>query len=133
MSTATATKTARTLIAAATSVAAGTPSRAAIDLKTTFGGILTVKVTNGGTGPTAAASVTVAVAHNASLPATGALGTDWKLFQQVTHVATANAIGEWVFAIPQGVMGLQVEISGNTAQAVTAEAFLSEMTSISNA
>jgi len=133
MSTATPTKTARTLIAAGTSVVAATPQRAVLDLKSTFGGLLSVKITNGATGPTLPASVIVSIAHNATLPSAGALGADWKKFQKVTHNVTANSIGEWVFQIPQGVMGLQVEIGENTVQNVTGEAYLSELTSINNA
>ena len=133
MSTATATKTARTLIAAGTSVVPATPQRGVLDIKTTFGGILTVKITNGATGPTVKAAATISIAHNATLPSAGALGADWKLFQKVDHSVTANAIGEWCFQIPQGVMALQVEIGENTAQNVTGEAFFSELTSINNA
>lgn len=135
MSTTTATKTPRTLIAAGTSVAAGTPNRVAVDLRTTFGGLLTVKLTNGGTGPAVQAVAYVMVAHDSgTLPATGAAGTTWKTIATLGGGGTtASAVTELAYEVPQGVMHLQVEISGNTGQAVTAEAFLSEATSISTA
>lgn len=132
MSTGTATKTNRTVFASA-SVAAATPSRGAIDLRTTFGGLMTVKMTNGGTGPTVPLSAILMVAHDTgTLNATGAAGAVWKTIDKRTHVATASAVGEFVFEIPPSVMQAQIEFSGNTAQAVTAEALFSELTSISN-
>lgn len=128
---ATGTKAARTLIAAGTSNSAGSSQRGAVDLRTALGGLLTVKVTNGATGPTVAATVNIHAAHDdGSLPATGAAGAVWKTLYTVQHVATANAVGEWEFRIAETVMHLQVEVTGNTAQAVTCEAFLSELSSV---
>lgn len=135
MTTATATKTARTLIAASTSVAAAGSVRGAVDLRTKFGGTLTVKITNGGTGPTAQAVAYLMVAHDAgSLPATGAAGANWKTLAVIGGGGTtASAVTELSFEVPHGVMHAQIEVSGNTGQAVTCEAFLSELTSIENA
>lgn len=135
MATITPTKTARTIIAAGTSVAASTPYRAAIDLRTKHGGVLTVKLTNGATGPTAQALATLHIAHDSgTLPATGAAGATWKTLAVIGGGGyTANAVTELAYIVPQGVMHLQVEISGNTGQAVTAEAFLSELTDFQSA
>lgn len=133
MTTSTATKTPRTLIAASTSNAAGASTRATLDLRTTFGGILTVKITNGATGPTVQAVCNVLIAHNSgSTPAAGAAGADWKTVAQPGNGTAANTVGEWSFLIDQSVMHLEVEITGNTGQAVTCEAYLSEMTSITH-
>jgi len=134
MSTATATKSARTLIAAATSNAAGATTRGTVDLRTAFGGLLTVKLTNGGTGPTLQAEARVFVAHNTgATPTAGGAGTDWKTIYVVGNGTTASTIGEWSIPIDQSVMHCEVEITGNTGQAVTCEAFLSELSSITNA
>lgn len=134
MTTATATKNARTLIAAATSNGAGSTTRGTIDLRTAFGGLLTIKITNGGTGPTVQALGNVLVAHNAgTTPAAGSAGTYWKTIYQVGNGTTASTVGEWNIPIDQSVMHLEVEITGNTGQAVTCEAYLSELTSINNA
>ena len=65
MTTATPNKTPRTLIAAGTSNAAGATTRGTVDLRTAFGGLLTIKLTNGATGPTVQAVARVLVAHNA--------------------------------------------------------------------
>ena len=131
MATITPTKTPRTIIAAGTSIAAGTPTRAAIDLRTKHGGLLTIKLITGGTGPTAQAVATLLIAHDeGTLPATGAAGSVWKTLTVLGGSnTTASTTTELAYVVPQGVMHLEVEISGNTGQAITAEAFLSELTS----
>lgn len=134
MTTATATKNARTLIAAATSNAAGSTTRGTLDLRSAFGGLLTIKIANGGTGPTVRAVANVLVAHNAgTTPAAGSAGADWKTIYQVGNDTRSSTVGEWSIHIDQSVMHIEVEITGNTGQAVTCEAYLSELTSINNA
>ncbi len=116
------THTLRTIIAAATSNSAGgTTTGTAIDLTTKYGGLLTAKVTNVGTGPTVGATVKVYTSGD---------NTNFKLFAAVTHILTANAVGEWSFDIPMGVMYVRADVTGNTDQAVTCEAFLQELTTI---
>ena len=135
MTTSTATKTARTIITASTSNAAGSATRGAIDLRTAFGGLLTVKLTNGGTGPTVQAVAYALVAHDAgTTPATGAAGATWKTIATLGGGGTtASAVTELSLDVPQGVMHLEVEVSGNTGQAVTCEAYFSEFTSVATA
>lgn len=134
MTTATPNKNARTLIAAATGNAAGATTRGTLDLRTAFGGLLTLKLTNGATGPTVQAVARVLVAHNANAtPAAAAAGADWKTLYEVGNGVAANTVGEWSIPIDQAVMHLEVEVTGNTGQAVTCEAFLSELTSVSEA
>ena len=134
MTTATATKAARTLIAAATSNAAGATTRGTVDLRTAFGGLLTVKLTNGGTGPTLQAEARVLVAHNTGpTPTAAGAGADWKTIYVVGNGTSASTVGEWSIPIDQSVMHCEVEITGNTGQAVTCEAFMSELSSIANA
>lgn len=134
MSTATATKNVRTLISAATCNGAGSTTRGTVDLRTAFGGVLTYKITNGGTGPTVQAEARILIAHNTgATPTAASAGTDWKTVYVVSNGTTANAIGEWNYNIPAGVMHLEVEVTGNTGQAVTCEAFVSEFTSVNNA
>lgn len=117
-----ATKNLRTIIAAATSNSAGsTTTGTAIDLTTRYGGLLTVKITNGATGPTVPASANVYTSGD---------NTNFKLFNQVTADITGAASYEWAFDIPLGTMYLRVDVTGNTAQAVTCEAFLQELTTI---
>jgi hypothetical protein len=134
MTTATATKNPRTLIAAATSNASGATTRGTLDLRTAFGGLLTIKITNGGTGPTLQAVANVLIAHNSgATPTAASAGTVWKTIYQVGNGLVANTIGEWNIPIDQSVMHVEVEVTGNTGQDVTCEAFMSELTSINNA
>ena len=124
------TKNARTLVASASN-AAGATVRGTLDLRTAFGGLLTARITNGATGPTVQGVCNVLVAHNGgATPTAGSQGTDWKLLYTFGGGTTANALTELPIQIPQGVMHLEVEFTGNTGQAVTVEAYLSETTSI---
>lgn len=133
MTTTTATKTPRTIVASAAN-AAGATTRGRLDLRTALGGLLTIKMTNGGTGPTAQCVANVLVAHNSgATPSEGSAGTDWKTIATFVNGTTANAIGEWSMLIDESVMHLEVEFTGNTGQGVTVEAFMSELTSLSNA
>lgn len=129
MTTTTLTKTARTLISAGTSNGSGSTTRGTLDLRTKHGGLLTVKLTNGGTGPTVQAVANILVAHNAgATPTAGSAGTDWKTIWSFGGGTTASVVTEQSLDIPPGVMHLEVEVTGNTGQAVTCEAFLSEIT-----
>jgi hypothetical protein len=123
------TKTARTIIAAGTSSAIGTPTRGTLALITADGGILTVKITNGGTGPTVQLVCNILIAHNASTPSAASAGTDWKTLYSIGGGTTGSAITEQAFEIPRGVMQLEVEFKDNTGQAVVCEAYFSENTS----
>lgn len=133
MATITLTKTARTVVSSQ-SAAVGTPVRGTVDLRTAQGGLLTMKITNGATGPTVAATATVSIAHNAgATPTAGAEGSDWKRLYQVAGTTTNSDVQQWAIDIPPGVMHLQVAFADNTGQAVTVEAFLSEITSAASA
>lgn len=131
MTTTTLTKTPRTLIAAATSNAAGSTTRGTVDLRTAQGGLLTVKVTNGATGPTVPATVNILVAHNSgATPTAASAGADWKTIWSFASSTGNNVVTEMPpYEFGPGVMHLEVEVTGNTGQAVTCEAFLSEITS----
>jgi len=115
----TATKTARTLIASASLAVAGTAS-GSLDLRTTFGALVTVRVTNGGTGPTVAPTVTINVSTDN--------GT-WRQYTAVQSNTGNSVVTDFVFDIPATVMYVQVSITGNTGQAVTVEALAHEFTS----
>ena len=123
-------KTVRTLVAAATSNAAGSTTRGTQDCTTTYGGILTIKMVNGATGPTLPCLCNVLVAHNASTPTAASAGTDWKTITSFSTGIVASATVEQVVEIPLGVMQLEVEFTGNTGQPVTVEAYYSEVTTV---
>jgi hypothetical protein len=130
MTTTTVTTTPRTVVASASN-AAGATTRGTLDLRTKLGGLLTMKITNGGTGPTVQAEGRVLVAHNAgSTPAEASAGADWKTVWRFGGGTTANAITEQSWEFGPAVMHLEVEFTGNTGQAVTVEAYLSEVTEV---
>lgn len=123
------TKTARTLVAAGTSNAAGSTTRGTVDLRTAYGGFLTAKITNGGIGPTVQCTANFLVAHNAgTTPTAASRGADWKTVWSFGGGTTNSAITEQTWDVPSGVMHLEVEFTGNTGQAVTVEAYFSEVT-----
>lgn len=126
----TATKTARTVVSSTTNTA-GSTTRGRLDLTTAFGGLLTIKMTNGGTGPTVQCVANVLVAHNATQPAAASAGSDWKTVLSVGNGTAASAVGEFSLNVSPAVMQLEVEFTGNTGQSVTVEAFFSELTSVS--
>lgn len=129
MTTTTVTNTPVTLVAAGTSNAAAGTTRGTVDLRGKLGGVLTMKITNGATGPTVQAEGRVLIAHNAgATPAAGSAGADWKTIWKFGGGVTANAITEQSYEFGPGPMHMEVEFTGNTGQAVTVEAYLSEVT-----
>lgn len=116
-----ATKNKRTLLAS-TSVAAATPTNGTeLDLSTKYGGLLTVKMTNGATGPTLPCNAYVYV---------GGATTEKKLFAKLLGDSVNNSVNEYAVDIPASVMFLNITFQDNTAQAVTCEAFVEELTTI---
>lgn len=124
------TKTARTIVASASSNAAGATTRGTLDLEAAYGGFLTLKMTNGGTGPTVQCVANVLVSHNATLPAAGSAGADWKTIASYGGGTAASAVTEIGMPVDPSIMALEVEFTGNTGQAVTVEAYLSELTTV---
>ena len=131
MSTTTLTKAVRTLIAAGTSNAAGATTRGTVDMRTAQGGLLTIKTSNTGT-LGVQAEVRVLIAHNAgATPTAASAGADWKTVYVLGTGVVSGTTNEFPpFRVGPEVMHLEVEVTGNTTNAVTCEAFLSE---ISNA
>jgi len=128
MSNTTLTKTARTVVASVSN-AAGAVTRGTVDLRTAQGGLLTMKITNGGTGPTLQCEGRVLAAHNAgATPTAASAGADWKTLWAFGGGTTASDITEQPFVVDASIMHLEVEFTGNTGQAVTVEAHMSEIT-----
>ena len=111
------------LIAAATSNSAGGTTRGTVDLRAVDGGHINIKLTNGGTGPTVQAVARVLVANNTgSTPTAGSAGTDWKTVYTFGGGTTASAVTEQQFTFGPDVQHAEVEVTGNTGQAVVCEA-----------
>lgn len=114
-------KTARTLQGSASNAAGGTTTGTAVNLTTALGMLVTVKMTNGGTGPTVGCTCRIEVSND---------NTNWKTYQSVTHDIVANGVNEWMFNLPPPTMYARSVFTGNTGQAVTVEAFGHELTTI---
>jgi len=126
MSTTTLTKAVKTLIAASTSNAAGATTRGTADMRTAMGGMLTIKLNNSGA-LGAQAEARILIAHNTgATPTAGSAGADWKTVYRVGNGIVSGTTGEWSYNVPSGVQHIEVEVTGNTTNAVTCEAYLSE-------
>ena len=117
-----------TTIVTSGSNAAGATTRGTIDLSTTYGGIVTMKITNGGTGPTLQCEGRVLISHADTLPTAASAGTDWKTVWRFGGGTTASAVTEQSFQFGPEIRHLEVEFTGNTGQAVTVEAVASTYT-----
>jgi hypothetical protein len=125
MSTATRNKT-RTALWSAVTLAVGTPQTSAwIDLSSADGASLSVRFTNGATGPTAAAALTVTVAnaYNAGAPVLPITYT------QVSGGTGNNEVDAFAIEIPSPWAAVQISASGNTGQSITLDADISVNTS----
>ena len=120
----TSTKNGTTIIASASN-AAGATTRGTINLSAADGGIVTMKITNGATGPTTQCEGRVLISHADTLPAAGSAGADWKTIWRFGGGTTNNGVTEQSFTFGPEVRHLEVEFTGNTGQAVTVEAIAS--------
>jgi len=127
------TKGANTLIAANTSNAAGATTRGVADMRNSMGGLLTIKMINAGT-LGVQAEARVLISHDTGVtPAAASAGLDWKTIYRVGNGLVSGTTGEWSYTVPTGVQHIEVEITGNTTNAVTCEAFLSQVTNATSA
>lgn len=122
------TKNDAVLVAVGTSNAAGATTRGTIDLSDKAGGILTLRITNGATGPTAQCEGRVLISHADTLPAAGANGADWKQIWRFGGGVTNAADTVRSFTFGPEVRHLEAEFTGNAGQAVTVEAILTYYT-----
>lgn len=117
---------AATAIITSASQAAGATTRGRLDCTAVDGGIVTLRITNGGTGPTVQCEGRILVAHKGlSMPAAAAEGTadaDWKQVYAIGGGTTASASTRGVYRFGPEVAYIEVEMTGNTGQAVTVEA-----------
>lgn len=117
-----------TTIVASASNAAGATTRGTIDLSAVYGGIVTMKITNGGTGPTVQCEGRVLISHADTLPTAASAGADWKTIWRFGGGTTSGAVTEQSFQFGPEVRHLEIEFTGNTGQAVTVEAIVTTYT-----
>lgn len=116
----------RTAIVSSASNAAGATTRGRLDCTAVDGGIVTLRITNGGTGPTVQCEARILVAHkDSAMPSAAAEGTgdtDWKRVYTLGGGTTASDSTRGVYVFGPEVAYLEIEFTGNTGQAVTVEA-----------
>ncbi len=123
MTTTNLTTTTATLIADSTTLVAGTPQRAAYDVRTLPGGFVHANLINGATAPTQAGRISLyANFSTGATPATGAEGTTWRLVQRRGCSLTNNARHPTTMFWPLGAQHIQIEFDNNTVQNCTVEA-----------
>ena len=119
------TQTGAVVVSSAANTADST-TRGRLDCTAVDGGILTMRITNGGTGPTAQCLGRILVAHKqSSMPAAGAEGTgdnDWKQVGEFAGGTLANASSRFAYRFGPEVAYIEVEYTGNIGQSVTVEA-----------
>ena len=116
-----------TIVASASNAAAGT-TRGTLDVSADYGGIVTMKITNGGTGPTVQCEGRVLISHEVTLPAAASAGADWKTIWRFGGGTTNSAVTEQSFEFGPEIRHIEVEFTGNTGQAVTVEAIATTFT-----
>lgn len=118
----------KSVIVASASNAAGATTRGTLDVSSKYGGIITMKITNGATGPTAQCEGRVLISHEDVLPAAGEAGANWKRVWWFGGGTTNAAVTEQSFVFGPEVRHVEIEFTGNTAQAVTVEAIATTYT-----
>lgn len=122
----------RTAVVTSATNTAGSTARGRLDCTGVDGGIVTMRITNGGTAPTVQAVMRILVAHKDSAMPTaaseGTADTDWKQVMEVGGGTTNNASTRAVYRFGPEVAYLEVEFTGNTAQSVTVEAHATTFT-----
>jgi hypothetical protein len=98
-------------VAGGQTVAAGTPQTSAVvDNHLGYGATITVQITNGGTGPTVPAALTVFVSAD---------NTTFVTWAADSAGVTASTTYSFGYQLPPEVAYAKVTIGGNTAQSVT--------------
>lgn len=115
------------VVLASTSASAGSTKASpgatgsAIDCRTYYGGELTYKITNGGSAPGVALSLTFQASPD---------GTAWFDYYTVAGDTTASSVNSGALQLDRGVMYVRAIGYGNTTNAVTVEAGLQAVTAV---
>ena len=118
------------------SVSASSSTYATVDLRTAHGGLLSVQIKNGATGPTLPCKAYIGISHDTGTTPTPSVlwGTDWFPLATLYGTITNNDIRSFPpVEIPAGAQHLEVVFSGHTGQAITATAKLSIVTKVVSA
>jgi hypothetical protein len=121
----------RTALLTSQSLAAGGTARATLNLSGTGydgGAVITLRITNGASGPSSACEGRVLLAHMTtgdSVPASAAEGTGdqgWKMIYKISGGTANNDTARGLFFAHPAMGALEIEFTGHAGQAVTVEA-----------
>jgi len=116
-----ATKTPVTLLASQSLGAGASINAAEWDLSTAYGGLVTVRVTNGASPPTTAPIVTIYVGESSGVK---------RKFYTVSGNLVANSVTDVVAEIPPSAMFVNATITNGATNAVTVDAAGQELTQV---
>lgn len=116
-----ATKNSRTLLASQSLSAGASVNASEWNLSTAYGGLATVKLTNGASAPTTAPVVKFYVGE-----ATGVK----RLLYQAAGDTVNNSVNDIVCEIPSSAMFVNVTITDGATNSITVEAYGQELTTI---
>lgn len=117
-----ATKTSRTLRASASLSAAATANCTELDLSTKYGAVINVLLTNGGSAPTTAPVVKIYTGE--------ATGKKTVLFYTASGDTVNSSVTPVVCRIPAPAMFVNIDIINGATNAITAEAYAQELTTV---
>jgi hypothetical protein len=115
------TKTSRTLRAAATLAAAATANCTELNLSAALGALINVRLTNGASAPSTAPTVKIYTGD-----ATGVK----RLFYTVTGDTVNSSVTDIACRVPASAMFVNVDIINGATNAITAEAYAQELTTV---
>ncbi|GAC1332151.1 MAG: hypothetical protein NVSMB20_03260 [Bradyrhizobium sp.] len=110
-----------TLQASISLAAGGTQTSGTLDNSTGYGAIITARVTNGATGPTAGCVVTLNVSPD---------GTTWYQWAQQTAGVAASGVYPLAFRVEPETLKAQIVFNGTSGQAVTVDAQYQQLTGL---
>lgn len=116
-----ATKTAKALLASQALAANASVSTAEWDMRTAYGGLATVRLTNGASAPTTAPVVKFFVGESSGVK---------RLFYQAAGDTVASSVNDIVCEIPAGVMFGNITITDGATNGITVEAAGQELTGL---
>lgn len=116
-----ATKTAKTLLTSQSLAAATTANATEWNNSAAYGGIVAVKLTNGGSAPTTAPLVKFYVGEST--------GTKRLLYQAYGDTVNSS-VNDVLCDLPPGAMFVNVSITNGAANAITVEAYGQELTTV---
>lgn len=105
------------------SAGGGDDTGATVTIDTGYGGQISLKLTNGGTGPTVAAQIQIQVSQD---------NTEFYDFGGPLVGTTDNSdVSSWSIRVPMGVEYIRTVQGSNTGQAVTCDIDLTNVTALS--